>query len=129
VIVRSKANSAQATRRTSILWDKSYDELDTQPGSAKQSQFTPGAGKTSANARGLDTATRRTIAAALRKTKPISAIPRGTGIPLVARKHGQDAHATIPSFQYSSSMPIVQNEPNLGQPRDVRGPTVQNSCI
>ncbi len=38
-VVRNKANSAQATRRTSTLWDKSYDELDTQPGSAKQSQF------------------------------------------------------------------------------------------
>jgi hypothetical protein len=37
--VRNKANSTGATRRTSALWKKGYDELGVQKALAKQSQF------------------------------------------------------------------------------------------
>ena len=43
-IVRNKANSPRAAWRASTLWNKSYNELDLQRASEKQSQF-PGSGR------------------------------------------------------------------------------------
>ncbi len=40
-ILRNKANSSRAIRRTRILWKKGYDKLGAQKTSAKQSQFPP----------------------------------------------------------------------------------------
>ena len=43
-ITPNKANASRAKRRASTLWKKSYDALDAQKTSAKQSQF-PGSGQ------------------------------------------------------------------------------------
>jgi hypothetical protein len=96
--VRNKANSARATWRASTLWKESYDELDSQKASAKQSQSPDGqqwarGGRTAGATGGARRAKQSQLARTGRKSRrpagPQAVEPPGTSVQNKANLRGQ----------------------------------------